>query len=69
MEEVATFLTEYYVEDDVGHFRLNYTKEKLRWAMETPGYIPDLHFCVRSEKNNKIMAVIAGQPKKVNVLG
>jgi len=34
----------------------------------TPGYISDLHFCVRSNKN-KIMAIMLGSPKKIVVQG
>jgi len=64
-QEVCDFLTRFYVEDDEGSFRLIYPMDKFRWGVQTPGFIKDLHFCVRSESNNKIMATIAGVPKKV----
>jgi hypothetical protein len=31
-----------YVEDTLGNFRLNYSKEKLIWALASPGYIKHL---------------------------
>ena len=59
---------DHYVEDPEGNFRLLYTPEKFRWAVMTPGWIKDLHFCVRNSKNKKIMALITGVPKKYILL-
>ena len=69
IDEICNFLSDFYVEDESGQFRLDYSKEKLKWACCTPGYIKDLHFCVRSEENDKIMATIVGIPKKVVING
>ena len=33
VEEICEFLMEHYVEDDVGNFKLYYTKEKFRWGV------------------------------------
>ena len=64
MDEVIDFLEKNYVEDQVGNFRLKYSKEKFRWGAATPGYIKDLHFLVRNSKTKKILATIMGCPKK-----
>lgn len=64
VDEVIEFYEKNYVEDQVGNFRLKYSKEKFRWGAAPPGYIKDLHFMVRSSKNKKILASIIGCPKK-----
>lgn len=43
---------------------LNLSKEYIRWMCLTPNYSPELHFAIRNEKNNKIMATIFGMPKR-----
>jgi glycylpeptide N-tetradecanoyltransferase len=60
---------DHYVEDEVGNFRLFYTKEKLRWGVKTPGMIKDLNFMVRNSKNKKIMATLVACPKKIVING
>lgn len=69
MDEVIEFYEKNYVEDQVGNFRLKYSKEKFRWGAAPPGYIKDLHFMVRSSKNQKILASIIGCPKKQIICG
>ena len=60
----------HYVEDDNGHFRLKYSKEKTKWALTMPGAtIKELHFTVTNAKNKKIMACIFGVPKKLVIQG
>mmetsp|Transcript_958 Transcript_958/g.1704 ORF Transcript_958/g.1704 Transcript_958/m.1704 type:complete len:323 (-) Transcript_958:67-1035(-) len=60
---------DHYVEDPAGNFRLQYSKEKFKWGVATPGYIKDMHFIVRNSKNKKILATCVGVPKKLVVLG
>lgn len=69
VEEICEFLMDHYVEDEVGNFRLLYSKEKFRWGAATPGYNKNLHFLVRNSKNKKIMASIVGCPKKIVICG
>ena len=68
-DEVCIFMNQHYIEDDDGHVRLFYSRDHLRYAVMTPGYLADLHFCVRSESNKRIMAIIFGTPKKIVVQG
>lgn len=62
--EIIDFLNQHYVSDAEGYFILKYTIEKWRWIMCTPGWIRDLHYCVRNSKNKKVMAVFMSSPKK-----
>lgn len=69
VDELCEFLMDHYVEDDVGNFKLYYTKEKFRWGVQTPNYIKDLHVSVRNSKTKKTMATIVGVPKKLVIFG
>ena len=69
VEEICEYLMANYVEDQVGNFRLHYTKEKFRWACASPGYIKEWHFLIRSSKNKKILATCVGCPRKIVVHG
>ena len=69
MEELKKFLENHYVEDNVGNFRLKYSAEKLRWGIQMPGYIKELHFVVRSTQKKNILASIIGVPKTLIVCG
>lgn len=60
---------DHYVEDQVGNFRLSYSRDKFRWGCASPGYIKDMHLLVRSSKNGKIMATLVGCPKKIMING
>jgi glycylpeptide N-tetradecanoyltransferase len=68
-DEVCIFLNQHYIEDDDGHVRLYISRDALRYAIQAPGLIADLHFVVRSDKNKRIMAVITGTPKRIQVQG
>lgn len=69
VEELKVFLENHYVEDNVGNFRLKYSAEKLRWGIQMPGYIKELHFVVRSSKKKNILASLIGVPKTLIVCG
>jgi len=69
VEEICSFLEEHYVEDQVGNFRLKYSKEKFRWGCASPGYLKELDLCIRNSKNKKILATIIGVPKKIVLNG
>jgi glycylpeptide N-tetradecanoyltransferase len=60
--EICQFIEEHYVESN--DFRIIYTPKKFQWALMTPGYVKEYHFVIRSTKNNKIMALMVGCPKK-----
>lgn len=69
VQELIEFLEKHYVEDELGNFRLKYTREKLIWGVKTPGHVKDLNFVVRNSKNKKIMASIVACPKKIVING
>ena len=69
VDEICEYLMNNYVEDQVGNFRLHYTKEKFRWACASPGYIKEWHFLIRSTKNRKILATCVGCPRKIVIHG
>ena len=64
-DEACIFLNANYIEDDEGKVVMYHFRESLRYQMQVPGYISDLHFCVRNESNNKIMAAIFACPKRL----
>ena len=68
-QEICDFLTEHYVEDNLGNFRLYYSKDKFRWGVASPGFMKDMNFLIRNSKNKKILACIVGVPKKLVVNG
>ena len=49
LNEVHDFLSKNYVEDASGSFRLQYTKDKLKWILLGPSYEKKMHFCIRHE--------------------
>lgn len=67
MDELYTFLRDNYIEDDNGEFRFDYSKEIIKWAIQKPGFINDWCLGVRSAKNQKILAFIAGAPSKITI--
>lgn len=69
VEELKKFLENHYVEDNVGNFRLKYSAEKLRWGIQMPGYIKELHFLVRSTTKKNIIASLIGVPKTMIICG
>lgn len=69
VREVCDFLEQHYVEDANGYFKVIYTIEKFRWAVQTPGYKKEYHFTIRNSKNGKIMGMVMGDPKKFVING
>ncbi|XP_042020824.1 glycylpeptide N-tetradecanoyltransferase 1-like [Salvia splendens] len=65
--EVYTLLTNHYVEDDSRMFRLNYSKEFLRWALCPPGYFRSWHIGLRVKNSKKLVAFISGIPAKIRI--
>ena len=49
LNEVHEFLSKNYVEDATGSFRLQYTKDQLKWILLGPSYDKNMHFCIRDE--------------------
>lgn len=68
LEEIYILLNENYVEDEDNMFRFDYSKEFLRWALTVPGYNPDWHIGVRTDKG-KLVAFITGIPATIAVYG
>ena len=69
VEELRVFLEQNYVEDDNHVFRINYSADKIRWALSIPNKIKECHVTVRSKQNGKIMACAMGLPKTYSFQG
>ncbi|CAK9251541.1 unnamed protein product [Sphagnum jensenii] len=72
IDEMYRLLTENYVEDDDCHFRFDYSREFLQWALTPPGYFPELHIGVRATKSRtKRLApvLIKEVTRRVNLRG
>lgn len=66
LDEVYQLLSENYVEDDDNMFRFDYSREFLKWALQPPGYLPQLHVGVRTSAG-KLVGFITGIPAKIRV--
>lgn len=69
MKEIYELLSNHYVEDDDNMFRFAYSKEFLRWALGSPGYLADWHSGVRVTATGKLVAFISAIPAKIRVKG
>lgn len=68
VDEVYDLLCENYVEDDDNMFRFDYSRAFLRWALQPPGYIHDLHVGVRvNTGKKKLVGFITGIPAHMKV--
>ena len=65
LEELYIFLSENYIEDGDNMFRLEYSKDFIRWQLQKPGYIPEW-FCSIRNLYNKIVGFISAIP--INIL-
>ncbi|EOA36762.1 hypothetical protein CARUB_v10012630mg [Capsella rubella] len=64
--EVYNFLKENYP-DDGYTFKVNYSREFLRWALCPPGYYQNWHVGVRVKTTKKLVAFISGVPARIRV--
>ncbi len=67
LDEVYNLLTNHYVEDTNSSFRFDYSKDFLKWALQSPGYFMDWHIGVREEKTEKLYSFISGIPTYVHI--
>lgn len=67
LDELYSLLHNHYVEDMDEIFRLDYSRDFLRWALTPPNYLPELHIGVRVRKTNKLCAFISAIPVHVRV--
>ena len=58
-----------FVEDSDSHYRFEYSVGLLRWVLDTPNLIQDLHLGVRAIGKTKILGFLAGIPTKLNLNG
>ncbi|KAG7574848.1 Myristoyl-CoA:protein N-myristoyltransferase C-terminal [Arabidopsis suecica] len=66
--EMYNFLKENYPDD--GHrFKVDYSKEFLKWALCPPGYYQSWHIGVRVKTSKKLVAFISGVPARIRVRG
>eukprot|EP00808_Paulinella_micropora_P014014 g40497.t1 len=69
-KEVYELLSLNYVEDDDNMFRFDYSSEFLQWALQPPGYLPELHLGVRGTSGKqRLVGFITGIPAEVMVHG
>jgi len=66
---MSDFLYHNFCEDKMGRFRVQYSPEKLKWAIGTPGFKRELFIVLRNSKNKKIMAFGTGDIKKAIICG
>lgn len=69
LNELYELLKGNYVEDSESTFRFEYPKEFIQWALLVPGFQKDWHLAIRSQKDGKLLAFIAGTPVKSKVNG
>jgi len=67
--DVYELLTNHYVEDDENHFRFNYAKSFLQWALLAPGYLREWHLSVRGQAKKNLLAFITAIPADVSIYG
>lgn len=68
VDEVYTLLWENYVEDDDNTFRFDYSRDFLKWALQPPGFLQNLHIGVRVKTGKKkLVGFITGVPADVKV--
>ncbi|EFH56351.1 hypothetical protein ARALYDRAFT_903832 [Arabidopsis lyrata subsp. lyrata] len=64
--QVYNFLKENYP-DERSPFRVDYSREFLRWALCPPGYHQSWHIGVRVKTSKKLVAFISGVPARIKV--
>ncbi|CAF1154022.1 unnamed protein product [Rotaria sordida] len=67
LQELYTFLSENYIEDDGNDFRLEYSMPFLRWALCVPGWLQKFHVGVRVTKSGKLVGFISAVPIRMRV--
>ncbi|CAF1457633.1 unnamed protein product [Rotaria sordida] len=67
LQELSTFLSENYIEDDGNDFRLEYSMPFLRWALCVPGWLQKFHVGVRVTKSGKLVGFISAVPIRMRV--
>ena len=63
IETICKFLRAYYLVDDSGKYKLDYTKEFVKWAIESNGIL----LTIVSEKNNAICGVVSASFRNMTV--
>jgi glycylpeptide N-tetradecanoyltransferase len=66
LNELYSFLLEYYVNNINAVFRFNYSKETLKWFLKPKTFYPDLILGVKY--NNKLVSTIFGIPQIIRIL-
>ncbi|KAI0983824.1 hypothetical protein GJ496_007345 [Pomphorhynchus laevis] len=67
--EVYFLLNENYVQDDDNMFRFDYSKDFLKWALCSPGWLSDWHVGIRATKSKKLLGFISGVPATIQIRG
>ena len=70
LDELYTLLTQHYLGDGTTAFRLDYSRDFVRWVLLVPGHAPSLMRGVRAASGGKkLIAFIAAVPQHVCVHG
>ena len=64
LNEIYELLNNNYSEDENNMFRLNYSKDFLRWALKKPGYFLEWNLGIRN-RNHKLIGFISGVPSNI----
>uniref|UniRef100_A0A8C6SR28 Glycylpeptide N-tetradecanoyltransferase n=1 Tax=Neogobius melanostomus TaxID=47308 RepID=A0A8C6SR28_9GOBI len=67
LKELSTLLNENFTEDDDNTMRLDFSEEYLKWALQSPQWVPQWHCGVRVNSNKKLVGFIAAVPANVQV--
>ena len=66
LNELYSFLLDYYVNNINAVYRFNYSKETFKWFLKPKTFFPDLILGVKF--NNKLVSTIIGIPQTVRIL-
>ena len=65
--EVASFLQNYYIEDEKSKFKIYYTSEFLKWNYVNKKYTPKLTIGIKLKTNNLLVGFIGGKKVKIQI--
>ena len=69
LDELHRLLQQHYLGDGATSFRLDYSRDFVRWVLLVPQHMPSLMRGVRASSSKKLVAFIAAVPQHVRVQG
>lgn len=67
LNDLYIFLSQHYLEEDDEIYRVNYSKELLKWSLMPPKYESTWHIGIRVSSNKKLVAFISAIPANINI--